>query len=263
MTPAIEIVPNSGPADTEISVSGTGFGTGESGINVTYDAVVVAGPATATPDGIWGPLVFSAPAGASNVFHTVDAFGDTTSRFEVPNQIFTIEGTILVTPSTGTVGTLVTAQGGGFGANETGIELTFDGTSVGSGITAGPDLAVAGNVSFVPGVFTGDDDNGHGHGTHVAGIAGALDNAIGVVGVAPESSLFAVKVLDVNGSGTWGQVIQGIEWAADNGMAVANMSLGASSAPSAVGAAVNAAFARGVLLVAAAGNSGNVFGIGR
>ena len=109
VTPAIEIVPNSGPAGTEIAVSGTGFGTGESGINVTYDAVVVAGPATATPDGIWGPLVFSAPAGASNVFHTVDAFGDTTNRFEVPNQIFTIEGTILVTPSTGTVGTLLTA----------------------------------------------------------------------------------------------------------------------------------------------------------
>lgn len=74
----------------------------------------------------------------------------------------------------------------------------------------------------------GDDDAGHG--THVAGIAAALDNAIGVVGVAPGAPLFAVKVLGSNGSGTLSGVIQGMDWVARNaaakGIVVANLSLG-------------------------------------
>ena len=123
-----------------------------------------------------------------------------------------------------------------------------------------PDLAVQGDVTFVPGTTTGDDD--HGHGSHVAGTIVALDNGIGVVGVAPLASVYAVKVLSASGSGTWSGVIKGIEWAVDNDMDIANMSLGASSAPSAVETAVNNAYSAGLLLVAAAGNSGNSFGIG-
>ena len=122
------------------------------------------------------------------------------------------------------------------------------------------DLAVQGHVTFVSGTTTGDDDQGHG--THVAGTIAALDNDIGVVGVAPLASVYAVKVLSASGSGSWSSVIQGIEWSVDNGMDVVNMSLGASSAPSAVERAVNNAFDAGLLLVAAAGNSGNSFGIG-
>jgi len=73
-----------------------------------------------------------------------------------------------------------------------------------------------------------NDDNGHG--THVAGIIAATDNAIGVVGVAPKAKLIPVKVLDRNGSGTWSSVICGIDWvtanAATYNIKVANMSLG-------------------------------------
>ena len=123
-----------------------------------------------------------------------------------------------------------------------------------------PDLSVASHVSFVPGAPTGNDDNGHG--THVAGTIGAVDNDIGVIGVAPGALVSAVKVLDSNGSGSWSNVIKGVEWSVDNGMQVANMSLGASSAPFAAELAMNAAYNAGVLLVAAAGNSGNRFGIG-
>jgi subtilisin len=54
-----------------------------------------------------------------------------------------------------------------------------------------------------------DDDNGHG--THVAGIIAAADNKIGVIGVAPEASLYAVKVLDQSGSGYVSSIIAGID----------------------------------------------------
>ncbi|MBI4338494.1 MAG: S8 family serine peptidase [Chloroflexi bacterium] len=117
------------------------------------------------------------------------------------------------------------------------------------------DLKVAGGVSFVTGVTSWDDDNGHG--THVAGTVAALDNDIGVVGVAPLASLFAVKVLNSSGSGSWSSVISGVDWAITNGMQVVSMSLGASSAPSAMQTAVQVASNAGIVIVAAAGNSGS------
>ena len=100
-----------------------------------------------------------------------------------------------------------------------------------------------------------DDDNGHG--THVAGIVAAVDNEVGVVGVAPEAHLFAVKVLDSSGSGYLSDVVSGIEWAVNNQMDVINMSLGASTDSQVLRSAVDAAHTAGVILVAAAGNSGD------
>jgi subtilisin len=114
-----------------------------------------------------------------------------------------------------------------------------------------PDVRVAGGVTLAGGK---DADDKNGHGTHVAGTIAALDNSIGAVGVAPEAKLYAVKVLGNGGTGSWSGLIAGIEWSVDNGMQVANMSLGASLAPIDVGIAVDAAYARGLLLVAAAGN---------
>ena len=100
-----------------------------------------------------------------------------------------------------------------------------------------------------------NDDNGHG--THVAGTIAAADNEIGVLGVATEANLYAVKVLDRNGSGYISDVIAGINWAVNNDMDVVNMSLGSSSDVQALHDAVDAAYATGVVLVAAAGNSGD------
>jgi len=118
-----------------------------------------------------------------------------------------------------------------------------------------PDLAVAGNVTFIPGTSNGDDDNGHG--TLVAGIIGALDNDIGVIGVAPEASLYSVKVLDYNGNTTASSVLSGIEWARDNNMKVINMSFGSIFEMStAEKDALNNAYNAGIVLVAGAGNSG-------
>lgn len=118
-----------------------------------------------------------------------------------------------------------------------------------------PDLAanVKGAVSFVPGQTAMD---GNSHGTHCAGTIGAAINGQGVVGVAPEAAMYAVKVLANNGSGQYSWIIAGINWAIQNRMQIVSMSLGGSSAPAALEQMCNAAFNAGVLLVAAAGNAG-------
>ncbi|MFC7080088.1 S8 family peptidase [Halorussus caseinilyticus] len=101
--------------------------------------------------------------------------------------------------------------------------------------------------------YSWGDDNGHG--THCAGIVGAVDNSQGVLGVAPEATIHAVKVLDSNGGGSYSDIAAGIEYVADQGWDIANLSLG-GSASSAVKDAVKYADSKGVLMVAAAGNSG-------
>jgi subtilisin len=119
-----------------------------------------------------------------------------------------------------------------------------------------PDLVAnyKGGVSFVPGETPAD---GNSHGTHCAGTIAAAINGIGVVGVAPAASLYAVKVLSNSGSGNWSWLIAGINWCIANKMNVLSMSLGGGGAPSALETMCNTAFANGLLLVAAAGNSGH------
>lgn len=99
------------------------------------------------------------------------------------------------------------------------------------------------------------DDNGHG--THCAGIVAAEDNLEGVIGVAPEANLYAVKVLNRFGSGLLSDVIAGIDWSVTNGMQVISMSLGTSVYSASLEAACNSAYNAGLVLVAAAGNSGD------
>jgi len=100
-----------------------------------------------------------------------------------------------------------------------------------------------------------------GHGTHCAGIVAAEYNGAGVVGVAPEAYLYGVKVLDSAGNGYDSDVIAGIDWSVQNGMDIISMSLGGSSSAS-LGVACDAAYNAGIVVVAAAGNSGNPPGKG-
>lgn len=125
---------------------------------------------------------------------------------------------------------------------DTGIELLH------------PDLNIFKNVTFVRRTKSGNDDNGHG--THVAGTAAALDNGIGVVGVAPGARLWAVKVLNRNGSGFLSDVIKGVDYVTANAASieVANMSLGGGNSESLKTAIANSA-AKGVVYAVAAGNS--------
>jgi len=124
-----------------------------------------------------------------------------------------------------------------------------------------PDLIdnLKGGVSTVSYTTSYNDDNGHG--THVAGIVGAIDNEIGVIGVAPKIDLYAVKVLDRRGSGYISDVIEGIEWVinqkkSQGGDWIINMSLGTSSDVKSFYDEIKKAYDAGITMVAAAGNTG-------
>lgn len=141
----------------------------------------------------------------------------------------------------------------------TGIKVAVIDTGIDSNH---PDLSAnyKGGYNFVSDNNYPIDDNGHG--THVAGIIAASDNDIGVIGVAPEAELYAVKMLDSTGSGYTSDTIAAIQWSVNNGMHVANMSFGSKMSTRSLKSACDAAYNKGLLLIAAAGNSGNVYGTG-
>lgn len=114
-----------------------------------------------------------------------------------------------------------------------------------------------GGYDFVNGDSQPWDDNGHG--TEVAGIVAAAEDGFGVVGVAPQAELLAVKILGSDARGSISDVVKGIEWAIREGAQIVNMSLGTPEDYQALREAVRAAWAAGLVLVAAAGNeSGSV-----
>lgn len=147
--------------------------------------------------------------------------------------------------------------GVGVAVIDTGIDLSH------------PDLAAniaSENKTCVNRTTSGNDDNGHG--THVAGTIAALDNEIGVIGVAPQAKLYAVKVLDKRGSGTWSSVICGIDWVTAHAstIQVANMSLGGNGTSDkdcgntdkdALHQAICKSTKQGITYVVAAGNEGD------
>jgi subtilisin family serine protease len=139
------------------------------------------------------------------------------------------------------------------------------GTFTGSGVvvavidtgvqTTHPDLSgvtVAG-YDFVNSDVDAMDDNGHG--THVAGIVAAVNNSAGTVGAANGAKIMPVKVLNESGYGYLSDVVKGIYYATDNGARVINLSLGTTSDSDSLRKAVDYAYSKGVVVVAAAGNS--------
>ncbi|RBP07773.1 S8 family peptidase [Rossellomorea aquimaris] len=97
----------------------------------------------------------------------------------------------------------------------------------------------------------------NGHGTHVAGTAAAeTNNGTGVAGMAPNTKILAVRVLDANGSGSLDDIAAGIRYAADQGAEVLNLSLGCDCNTTTLKNAVDYAWNKGSVVIAAAGNDG-------
>ncbi|PSB03352.1 S8 family peptidase [Merismopedia glauca] len=140
-------------------------------------------------------------------------------------------------------------------------ETKGDGVTVAvidTGIAQVPDLKqtkfIAG-YDFVNNRTDATDDNGHG--THVAGtVAQSTNNNYGTAGVAYQASLMPLKVLSQSGSGTVSDIAEAIKFAADNGADVINMSLGGGGESHLMQEAINYAHSKGVVIIAAAGNSG-------
>ncbi len=154
--------------------------------------------------------------------------------------------------------------------NNIDVELDVDIAILDTGIdTDHPDLNVVGGVNWTDDGGEQDYQDDYGHGTHVAGIAAARDNEIGVVGVAPGARLWAVKISHM-GTADLSDIIAGVEWVTeqadtDDAIEVANMSFGrfalgidSKSFRDAILESVN----KGIVYVAAAGNgSQDVYGL--
>ncbi|WP_347862221.1 S8 family peptidase [Salimicrobium sp. PL1-032A] len=115
-----------------------------------------------------------------------------------------------------------------------------------------PDLEVAGGVNTIADQSGWQDDNGHG--THVAGVINAQDNGRGIVGIAPEADMFAVKALNRDGDGWESEIIKGIEWAMEQDVDIINLSLTSCSASIPMQNMLQQAEEEGVSVVAASGN---------
>ena len=150
-----------------------------------------------------------------------------------------------------------------WGINRSGGGLT---TNTGDGIRVGivdtgcdldhEDLAanIKGSKDFT-GSRKGAEDQ-HGHGTHVSGTVAGLDNDRGVIGMAPDADLYIARCLDRRGYGYWSEIASAVSWCADQGVHIANMSIGGGYSATMQNACTYAANA-GVLLCAAAGNEGD------
>lgn len=119
-----------------------------------------------------------------------------------------------------------------------------------------PDLQenIAGGVNFVEPHLPPQDD--HGHGSHVSGTIAAVKNNYGIVGAAPRAKIYAVKVLNHNGEGYFADVIKALEWCLERGIQVINLSFGSNISSQALHKAICQVTARGIIVVAAAGNDG-------
>lgn len=177
-----------------------------------------------------------------------------------------------VRPTTAAVDAAARVNAGSLGTRGEGvrvgvIDTGIDYTHPALGGAFGPGHKVAGGWDFVNNDADPKDDAGHG--THVAGIIAA--DSPDLAGVAPAATLFAYKVLGAGGSGMQSDVIAAIERSIDpdqdgnpaDHLDAINLSLGGpGSADDLVSAAVDQATAAGVIVVAAAGNSGAMDSIG-
>ncbi|NLB80739.1 MAG: S8 family serine peptidase, partial [Clostridiaceae bacterium] len=116
------------------------------------------------------------------------------------------------------------------------------------------EIDLAGGISFVPGINSYADDNGHG--TAMAGIIAAQFNDYGLVGIAPNAEIYSVKIMDSRGNGNYSGIVQGLQWAVQNEMDIICMSFGGTNYSQILEDEISATAEAGILMIASAGNDG-------
>jgi Subtilase family/S-layer homology domain len=152
-----------------------------------------------------------------------------------------------ITPS---VQSVFTGEGIKIGILDTGIDIKH------------PDVKVVGGICVLKESCTRGFQDDNGHGTHVAGVIGAQNNEVGIVGVVPDADLFAIKAMDSTGTGTTATILAGVEWAMENKMDILNMSVTTDKDDPALKLMIERAYNEGMIIVGAAGNNGSQAGDG-
>jgi hypothetical protein len=136
VTAGIALNKTSATPGSSITVTGTGFGAGESGITISYDGNATPSGIKADASGTWKStfVVPNSPSGS----HEIGASGPTTPATSISAVAFNVIAGISINPPSAAPGTSVTMTGVGFGASETGITITYDDKQVATGITANP-----------------------------------------------------------------------------------------------------------------------------
>lgn len=132
--PSIAISPANGTVGTTITITGHGFAASESNIAVTVDSAIVQSGITASTVGYWS-TTFSAPSGARGN-RSIDAYGATTTATTISNKDFYVYPSVVMDPTSGGVGTVVTLKATGFAASESGIKVLYSSKEIRSGIVA-------------------------------------------------------------------------------------------------------------------------------
>lgn len=121
-----------------------------------------------------------------------------------------------------------------------------------SGVAGHSDLKIVDQHIVNDNVSNLTDNNGHG--THVAGIVGAADNGSGAIGVAPNVQMYSIKLDDDEGKLYASDMLNGLRWALENNIDIYNASFGNSLNSPIYQAAIDAAYEKGLMIVAATGN---------
>ena len=139
VTPEIAVNTESGTVGQTIEISGTGFASEEEDIEITFDgeSVRTNNLVIADENGSWEATIRVPPVQRGT--YTIDASGESTRARDVPDVEFTVGAGVSVEPSLAYVGDTITVTGGGFAPEETGVKVTFDGTTVATNILVDKD----------------------------------------------------------------------------------------------------------------------------
>jgi hypothetical protein len=130
VTPKITVTPSLGIVGQTVVINGTGFGSKEKDIAVTFGGKMVKKISYAEENGSWGDIIVVPPVQRDD--YKIDASGTSTRARDVPDVTFTVNAGILVEPISAYIGDTITVTGGGFAIGETGIQVYFDGMVVSS-----------------------------------------------------------------------------------------------------------------------------------